>query len=161
MTGLTLTDEMIARAYDDENKEGWDEIQEAGIKAIRAYIADKIKGADEDALDRYAAQYMNEAEARGIEYGFCFEIRSSDSVTGNPIPVQMGADDFAPFYAPPISEHIKAIRKRLGLSQAEMGRKLGFLPGDKGRTVRKWEAGEHRPPRSALELYRLLDEGWD
>lgn len=59
---------------------------------------------------------------------------------------------------------LKAARRRLGLSSAELARALGYEGKDPGRQVRRMEAAEglssHRPvpTRTALVIEALLRE---
>jgi DNA-binding transcriptional regulator YiaG len=39
---------------------------------------------------------------------------------------------------------LRAARKRLGMTQAQLGRALRLSGGDPGRAVRMWEAGDRR-----------------
>ena len=54
-----------------------------------------------------------------------------------------------------LPEEFKALRKRLGYSQKEMGEL--FQAGDKSWT--RWESGQHRPSRSLSLLIRAVYEG--
>jgi putative transcriptional regulator len=48
---------------------------------------------------------------------------------------------------------IRAIRQRLGLSQAEFALRFGFAPG----SVRNWEQGHRQPQGPARVLLRVID----
>ena len=55
-------------------------------------------------------------------------------------------------YNPPVP-NIKAIRHKLGLSQAAFARRFGFSV----RTVQQWEQGRAVPDRPARILLRVID----
>ena len=55
-------------------------------------------------------------------------------------------------YNPPIP-NVKAIRRKLGLSQAEFAHKFGFSV----RTVQQWEQGRAVPDRPARILLRVIE----
>jgi putative transcriptional regulator len=48
---------------------------------------------------------------------------------------------------------IRAIRKRLGLSQTEFAFRFGFAPG----SVRNWEQGHRQPQGPARVLLRVIE----
>ncbi|WBL36898.1 helix-turn-helix domain-containing protein [Tepidiforma flava] len=52
------------------------------------------------------------------------------------------------------AEEVLALRRRLGLSQAAMARRLGV----RQQTVSDWETGLHRPRGASARLLRLLAE---
>jgi len=56
------------------------------------------------------------------------------------------------FYNPPVP-NVKAIRHKLGLSQAEFARQFGFSV----RTVQQWEQGRTVPDRPARILLRVIE----
>ncbi len=49
---------------------------------------------------------------------------------------------------------VKAIRRKLGLSQAEFAERFGFST----RTIREWEQGRSIPDRPARILLRIIEE---
>jgi transcriptional regulator with XRE-family HTH domain len=57
---------------------------------------------------------------------------------------------------PPSSlpERLTAARRKLGLTQREMARRLGVDPS----TLLGWEAGDHRPTNSSLEMIGRFHE---
>jgi len=55
-------------------------------------------------------------------------------------------------YNPPVLD-VKAIRHKLGLSQAEFAQQFGFSV----RTVQQWEQGRAIPDRPARILLRVID----
>lgn len=48
---------------------------------------------------------------------------------------------------------VRAVRKRLGLSQAEFALRFGFAPG----SVRNWEQGHRQPQGPARVLLRVIE----
>ncbi len=54
---------------------------------------------------------------------------------------------------PPAAVDVRAIRSRLGLSQAAFARRYGF----NRRTVQDWEQGRRRPEGAARLLLALID----
>ena len=56
-------------------------------------------------------------------------------------------------WAPPADVDVRGIRKRVGLSQAEFGRRFGFSPS----AVRDWEQGRRRPDPAARTLLLVID----
>ena len=59
-------------------------------------------------------------------------------------------------YHPPLAD-VKVIRKRLGLSQAEFAKLLGFSV----RTVQQWERGEAVPDRPMRILLKMIERSPD
>jgi putative transcriptional regulator len=59
-------------------------------------------------------------------------------------------------YHPPPAD-VKVIRRRLGLSQAEFAKLLGFSV----RTVQQWERGETVPDRPTRILLKLIERSPD
>lgn len=53
----------------------------------------------------------------------------------------------------PVAVDVRAIRRRLGLTQAEFARRFGFSPG----SVRNWEQGHRTPQGPARVLLRVID----
>ncbi|WP_192498149.1 helix-turn-helix domain-containing protein [Tepidiforma bonchosmolovskayae] len=51
-------------------------------------------------------------------------------------------------------ERVTALRRRLGLTQAEFARRLGV----RQQTVSEWETGLHRPRGASTTLLRMLAE---
>ncbi len=60
--------------------------------------------------------------------------------------------DLRPVYNPPLPD-VKAIRGKLGLSQAAFARRFGFSV----RTVQQWEQGRTTPDRSTRILLRIIE----
>ncbi len=54
---------------------------------------------------------------------------------------------------PPATVDVKAIRTRLGLSQAAFAARFGFQT----RTVQEWEQGRRRPERPARILLKIIE----
>ena len=54
---------------------------------------------------------------------------------------------------------IRAIRRRLGFTQARMAAYLRLAPANGKDTVRKWEAGTRIPSGPVRLLYGLLRDG--
>ncbi len=52
------------------------------------------------------------------------------------------------------AKHVKALRNKLGLTQAELARKLGV---DRA-AVNQWEAGTRKPSRLAVRFMYLIEE---
>jgi putative transcriptional regulator len=57
----------------------------------------------------------------------------------------------APSVATPLD--VRAVRARLGMSQAGFARRFGFPL----RTLRRWESGHEAPQRPALVLLNLIE----
>lgn len=53
----------------------------------------------------------------------------------------------------PATVDVRAIRGRLGLTQAEFARRFGFSPG----SVRNWEQGHRTPQGPARVLLRVIE----
>jgi DNA-binding transcriptional regulator YiaG len=53
---------------------------------------------------------------------------------------------------PTIAEEVRAIRKALGLTAAELAKRLGVTT----RAVWYWEAGKRKPGGAALKLMRRM-----
>lgn len=51
-------------------------------------------------------------------------------------------------------EEIKDLRKRLGLTAAELAEQLGVI----GNTIYQWEMGRRRPSKAAAILLRRLED---
>jgi len=62
------------------------------------------------------------------------------------------ARDLRRVYNPPVP-NVKAIRHKLGLSQAAFARQFGFSV----RTVQQWEQGRAVPDRPARILLRVIE----
>lgn len=50
---------------------------------------------------------------------------------------------------------VRALRRRLGLSQQEMARELGM----RQQTVSEWETGQYRPRGASARLLSIIAEG--
>ena len=53
-----------------------------------------------------------------------------------------------------MAAYARRVRRRLGLSQVEMSRRIGVPPD----TIRKWEQGQRGPTGAARALLRILDK---
>jgi putative transcriptional regulator len=58
-----------------------------------------------------------------------------------------------PVYPPPSPEQVRALRAKLGLSQAQFARRFGFTLD----TVRQYEQGRQRPSGPAATLLRVIE----
>jgi putative transcriptional regulator len=58
-----------------------------------------------------------------------------------------------PVYPPPSPEQVRALRAKLGLTQAEFARRFGFTPD----TVQQYEQGRRRPSEPASTLLRVIE----
>jgi putative transcriptional regulator len=76
-------------------------------------------------------------------------------IAANPdaAPLMEYSKDFRKVYNPPLP-NVKAIRKKLKLSQADFARRFGFSV----RTVQQWEQGRAVPDRPARILLRVIDQ---
>ena len=54
---------------------------------------------------------------------------------------------------------MRALRRRLGLTQAQMAACLRLAPANGKDTVRKWESGARVPSGPTILLYELLRDG--
>lgn len=54
-------------------------------------------------------------------------------------------------------DEAKEIRKRLGLTQAQLARVLGMSGAHAGRTVRRWELGEIDMQDTTARLLRYME----
>jgi putative transcriptional regulator len=63
--------------------------------------------------------------------------------------------DVAParFHPAPAAVDVRAVRKRLGLSQAGFARRFGFGLA----TVRDWEQGRYQPDQAARSYLRVIE----
>lgn len=59
----------------------------------------------------------------------------------------------ARFYPAPASVDVRAIRKRLGLTQSAFAQRFGFAVA----SVRDWEQGRHQPDLAARTLLRVIE----
>ena len=88
-----------------------------------------------------------------------------DATTDADLEAQIAADlDTAPLFtdeelatarivrAPDTADDVRAIRRRLGLSQAAFPRRFGFSVA----SVRNWEQGHRRPEGAARVLLRVI-----
>lgn len=57
------------------------------------------------------------------------------------------------------ADEIRAVRKTLGLSVADMGRALRLKGANAGRSVRDWEAGRRQPSGPVSLLYEAFRDG--
>jgi putative transcriptional regulator len=91
--------------------------------------------------------------------------RRAASTTDREIAKQIAADpDTAPIFsarelrrakrvvAPPAAEDVRAIRRRLGLTQAEFAARYGFSL----ETIRNYEQGHRRPAGPARVLLKVI-----
>ena len=53
-----------------------------------------------------------------------------------------------------MTRYARRVRRRLGLSQVEMSRRIGVPPD----TIRNWEQGKRGPTGAARALLRILDK---
>ncbi len=53
-----------------------------------------------------------------------------------------------------MARYARRVRRRLGLTQMEMARRIGVPPD----TIRKWEQGQRGPTGAARALLRVLDK---
>ena len=60
--------------------------------------------------------------------------------------------DAEPVYPPPSPEQVRALRARLGLTQAQFARRFGFTLD----TVQQYEQGRRRPSGPASTLLRVI-----
>jgi putative transcriptional regulator len=58
-----------------------------------------------------------------------------------------------PVYPPPLPGQVRALRKRLGLSQVQFARRFGFTL----EAVRQYEQGRRRPSGPAATLLRVIE----
>lgn len=58
------------------------------------------------------------------------------------------------FYPAPASPDVRAIRKRLGLTQEAFAQRFGFTVG----AVRRWEQGRCQPDRTARTLLLVIEK---
>jgi putative transcriptional regulator len=58
-----------------------------------------------------------------------------------------------PVYPPPTAEQVRALRSRLGLSQAQFAQRFGFSVD----TVQQYEQGRRTPSGPASTLLRVID----
>ncbi len=58
-----------------------------------------------------------------------------------------------PVYPPPSPEQVRALRAKLGLTQAEFARRFGFTLD----TVQQYEQGRRRPSGPASTLLRVIE----
>ena len=61
--------------------------------------------------------------------------------------------DAEPVYPPPSPEQVRALRARLGLTQAQFARRFGFTLD----TVQQYEQGRRRPSGPASTLLRVIE----
>ncbi|HUI17919.1 MAG TPA: helix-turn-helix domain-containing protein [Alphaproteobacteria bacterium] len=57
----------------------------------------------------------------------------------------------------PADVNVKAIRRRLGMSQSQFARRFGFSLG----TLQNWERGHRRPEGAARALLKVIDKSPD
>jgi putative transcriptional regulator len=80
------------------------------------------------------------------------EIAAQIATDPDTAPDMAKARDLRPVYNPPVP-NVKAIRRKLGLSQAAFGHRFGFSV----RTVQQWEQGRAVPDRPARILLRVIE----
>jgi len=61
--------------------------------------------------------------------------------------------DAGPVYPPPSPDQVRALRAKLGLSQAQFARRFGFTLD----TVQQYEQGRRRPSGPASTLLRVIE----
>jgi putative transcriptional regulator len=61
--------------------------------------------------------------------------------------------DAEPVYPPPSPQQVRALRAKLGLSQAQFARRFGFTLD----TVQQYEQGRRRPSGPATTLLRVIE----
>jgi putative transcriptional regulator len=61
--------------------------------------------------------------------------------------------DAEPVYPPPSPDQVRALRTRLGLTQAQFARRFGFTLD----TVQQYEQGRRRPSGPASTLLRVIE----
>jgi putative transcriptional regulator len=61
--------------------------------------------------------------------------------------------DAEPVYPPPSPDQVRALRARLGLTQAQFARRFGFTLD----TVQQYEQGRRRPSGPASTLLRVIE----
>jgi putative transcriptional regulator len=61
--------------------------------------------------------------------------------------------DAQPAYPPPSPQQLRALRAKLGLSQAQFARRFGFTLD----TVQQYEQGRRRPSGPATTLLRIIE----
>src|SRR4051812_1420852 len=61
--------------------------------------------------------------------------------------------DAEPVYPPPSPDEVRALRARLGLTQAQFARRFGFTPD----TVQQYEQGRRRRSGPASTLLRVIE----
>jgi putative transcriptional regulator len=61
--------------------------------------------------------------------------------------------DAEPVYLPPSPNQVRALRARLGLTQAQFARRFGFTLD----TVQQYEQGRRRPSGAASTLLRVIE----
>jgi putative transcriptional regulator len=80
------------------------------------------------------------------------EIAAQIATDPDTAPDMAEARDLRSVYNPPVP-NVKAIRHKLGLSQAAFARQFGFSV----RTVQQWEQGRAVPDRPARILLRVIE----
>jgi putative transcriptional regulator len=80
------------------------------------------------------------------------EIAQQIAEDADTAPDMSGRGGWRRVYNPPLPD-VKAIRKRLGLSQVAFARRFGFSV----RTVQQWEQGRTVPDRSVRILLNIID----
>lgn len=70
---------------------------------------------------------------------------AADILTGKRAPARL--------YVPPAAVDVRAIRRKLGLSQAMFANRFGFSVG----AVREWEQGRRRPEQAARTLLLVIE----
>ncbi len=80
------------------------------------------------------------------------EIAAQIAADPNTAPEVGDLREFRRVYNPPVPD-VKAIRRKLGLSQAAFARRFGFSV----RTVQQWEQGRAIPDRPARLLLKVIE----
>jgi len=80
------------------------------------------------------------------------EVAAQIAADPDTAPDMVKVADMRRVYNPPIPD-VKAIRRKLGLSQTSFARRFGFSV----RTVQQWEQGRAVPDRPARILLRVIE----
>ncbi|HVC43774.1 MAG TPA: helix-turn-helix domain-containing protein [Candidatus Binataceae bacterium] len=81
------------------------------------------------------------------------EIRAQIAADPDTAPLTTDFRNFRKVYNPPLPD-VKAIRKKMKVSQAEFASRFGFSV----RTVQQWEQGRAVPDRPARILLRVIEQ---
>ena len=126
MSEPTLAD--VLYSFTDELRAVRGEVQEMraeakGLRQMEERLAARMRGIEQ----QIAALAQREVVPAPAEQGFTRWFA--------PVDIPVGPDAFA--------ERLRALRERLGLSQAKLSRKCEGKPSS--RTIRRWESGEVKP----------------